>query len=78
MAAQEYAQAAGVLAGTGTLLEAAKFYAKHHPTRLPPRAITDLVEEMLEAKRVDGMSERYIDDLDNLLERFTDKLVSMT
>jgi integrase len=75
MAAQEYAQAARVLAGTATLLEAAKFYAKHHPVRLPHRGVAALVEEMLEAKRVDGMSERYIDDLDNRLERFADKFV---
>jgi len=73
MAAQEYAQAAGVLAGTATLVEAAKFYIKHHPTRLRERSVTDLVEEMLSAKQVDGMSARYIDDLENRLGRFADK-----
>ena len=76
MAAQEYAQAAGVLAGTATLVEAARFFIKQHPVRLPHRNLTDLVEEMLSAKQVDGMSERYIADLENRLGRFADKFVT--
>ena len=69
MAAQEYAEAAEILAGTASIVEAARFYIRHHPTQLPGRSVREVADEMLNAKDSDGMSARYISDMDSRFGR---------
>ncbi len=53
--------------------EMAEFYVKHHPKNLPKKLVAEVVEELLEAKDADGMSEVYLKDLRLRLARFADK-----
>lgn len=73
MAAQEYAEAAQLLAGTASILEAARFYIRHHPTQLPRKMVREVAVEMMKAKESDGMSARYISDLDSRFGRLCEK-----
>jgi integrase len=70
VAASEYAEARKVLGASGSVLEAARFYAKHHPTSLPRKKVRTVLDELLAAKRADHKSARYVSDLDNRLEKF--------
>ena len=69
MAAQEYAEAAQLLAGTASIVEAARFYIRHHPTQLPRKTVREVADEMMKAKESDGMSTHYISDLDSRFGR---------
>ena len=73
MAAQEYAEAAQLLAGTASIVEAARFYIRHHPTQLPRKMVREVADEMMKAKEIDGMSTRYISDLDSRFGRLCEK-----
>ena len=52
------------------LSQAVEFYLKRHPTRIPPRAVADVVTEMLEAKEGDGLSAGYVQHLRYDLKKF--------
>jgi integrase len=52
------------------VLEAARFYAKHHPTSLPRKTVREVVDEPLESKGNDHKSERYVSDLNSRLGKF--------
>ena len=69
IAAIQFAEAVKVLEG-GSLLEAARFYAKQHPRSLPRKLVSEVMEELLKAKQVDGMSAVYLKDLRGRLGRF--------
>jgi integrase len=62
MAVMQFAEAARILDG-GSLVEAAKFYARHHHRKLVSRAVPDVVKEFLAAKEQDGASAVYLKDL---------------
>jgi integrase len=53
------------------LLAAAKFYHETHSTKLPDKSVTEVVQEMLEAKRKDRVSKVYLHDLKTRLGRFS-------
>ena len=74
MAAMQFAEASKLLDG-GSLLEAARFYAKQHPHRLPKKFVPDIVLELLKAKEADGMSPVYVKDLRGRLGRFGKQFV---
>lgn len=70
VAASEFAEAVRMLGKRTSLVEAVRFYVKHHATALPKKSIREVVDEMIAAKRADGMSHRYLEDLDSRLGRF--------
>ena len=69
MAVMQFVEAASMLDGA-SLVEAAKFYRKHHSAKMPRKPVTEVVTEALEAKRADGLSEVYVKDLTTRLTRF--------
>jgi integrase len=68
-AASQFAHSKKLL-GDAPLSQAVEFYLKRHPTQIPPRAVADLIEEMLKAKRGDGLSDEYLRHLRYDLEKF--------
>ena len=71
LAAKEYAAAWALLVGAGSLVEAAREYAKRNLHRLPNKLIPDAVREMLEAKEKEGASKEYLKVLRVYLNKFT-------
>ena len=69
MAALQFAEAVKVM-NSGSLLEAARLFARQHPQNLPRRSVSEVVEELLRAKVADGMSGVYVQDLRSRLGRF--------
>jgi integrase len=80
-AALEYSEARKILDGVG-LVDAARFYARHHGRDVKRKAVTDAVQEMIEAKKIGGLSDVYLNDLRYRLGMFADSfqcdLVSLT
>ena len=72
MVAMQFAEAHTLLEG-GSLLEAARFYLKQNPHRLPKKLVPDIVAEMVKAKEADKMSVVYVKDLKGRLGRFAAK-----
>jgi integrase len=70
-AAQEYSDAKKVLDGF-SLLDAARFYVKHHGRKFPPKRVSEAVEEMIAAKGKKGLSVTYLADLRYRLGSFAD------
>jgi len=68
-AAAEFVRAKQVL-GEVPLLEAAQYYVKRHPTRIPPRPVAVVAEEMLKFKQSDGLSSEYLRHLRGDMNRF--------
>ena len=68
-AMSEYREAKGILKG-GSLVEAARYYASKKVMDIPAKPVKEVVEEMLTAKRGEGCSERYIQDLDSRCGKF--------
>ena len=54
------------------LVDAARFYARHHGKGLKRKAVADAVREMIEAKRIAGVSAVYLNDLRYRLGVFAD------
>ena len=46
-----------------SLNEAVDFYLRHHPTNLPAKTVKEVADELLAAKRQDGVSAAYLKDL---------------
>jgi integrase len=61
-AALEYGEAWKHLEGV-SLLDAAKFYARHHGKGIKRKPIAEAVDEMIATKRKGGVSELYLSDL---------------
>ncbi len=51
-------------------VEAARYFAKHHPKDLPNKTVSVVVEELIAAKEADKVSDVYIKDLKGRLGRF--------
>ncbi len=68
-AAAELVQAKQVL-GEVPLLQAAEYYLKRHPARIPPRPVMAVAEEMLQFKESDGLSEEYLRHLRYDMKKF--------
>lgn len=54
------------------LIDAARFYARHHGRHVKRKAVHDAVEEMIEAKKTGGLSDVYLNDLRYRLGMFAD------
>ena len=80
-AALEFSEARKILDGVG-LVDAARFYARHHGRDVKRKAVSDAVREMIEAKKIGGVSDVYLNDLRYRLGMFADSfqcdLVSLT
>ena len=80
-AALEYSQARKILDGVG-LVDAARFYARHHGRGVKRKAVADAVRELIEAKKTGGVSDVYLNDLRYRLGTFADSfqcdVVSLT
>jgi integrase len=78
--ALEYSGARKLLDGV-SLGDAARFYARHHGKGIKRKPVAEAVEEMIEAKKLSGVSEVYLNDLRYRLgvfgERFHCDLVSL-
>lgn len=69
LAAMQFAEMWKVLNGA-SLLEAVRFYARHHPAGRLKKSVPSVVTELIEAKEADGASEVYLKDLRGRLGRF--------
>ena len=69
----ELIEAIDALNGTGSLLEAAKFFARHHSSGVQEKLLPEIYNEFLAAKKSDGASIRYIQDCRSRLTRFVAK-----
>ncbi len=62
VASATYAEAFKVLGGDH-LMEAARWFAKRNPAKLPVKTVAEVVTEFLDAKRTAKASDRYMQDL---------------
>jgi integrase len=80
-AALEYSEARKILDGVG-LVDAARFYARHHGRDVKRKAVVEAVWEMIESKKISGVSDVYLNDLRYRLGMFADSfqcdLVTLT
>lgn len=72
VAASEYADAVKKLPSGVTMRDAVNFYLKRNPTCFQKRTVTEVVEELLQAKEKAGRSELHLCDLESRLGRFGD------
>jgi integrase len=72
IAVMQFVETAKLLDGA-SMLEAAKFYLRHHPRHLPTRTVPQVVEEMIASKEAEGMSALHLYDLKSRLRRFATK-----
>jgi site-specific recombinase XerD len=66
----EYSEAKKILAGGTTLLDAARFYARHHGATSRRIAVADAAQAMLDHKQRKGVSDVYVTDLRYRLRAF--------
>ena len=69
LVALQFVEAHRILKGA-SLVDAARFYATHHPSHQPKKSVPEVVAELIEAKEVDGVSDVYLKDLRGRLGRF--------
>lgn len=67
--AAQFVEATQALGAT-PLRQAVEYYLKKHPKDMQPRLISEVIAEMLEAKRQDGLNPKYILHLRYDLEKF--------
>ena len=72
VAVLEYAAAVKQLPKGATLKEAADFFRRRSPANLETRAVRQVVDEMLAAKRAANLSKVHLSDLESRLGRFAD------
>jgi integrase len=53
-----------------SLVDVAQYYAQHKLRDLPNKTVSEVMEEMLKAKRDEGLSQRYLQGLDSRIGRF--------
>lgn len=71
VAAGEYAEAAKWLGGA-SIIEAAKFFAKHHAAKTVTKTVPEVYADFMEAQKMDGASVRYVQDCRSRLGRFAE------
>jgi len=77
-AAVEYAKARNILRDCGvSVLEAVQWYADRHQVGIVSRPVQEVVAEMIERKRVDGLRERSLQDLRARCRRFAKAFPNM-
>ena len=70
LAASEYANAVKRL-GSVSLSQAVDYYLRRHPVHLVPKMVKEVADEMIQLKRADKLSERYVKQLEYAMNRFT-------
>lgn len=70
-AAIDYAEARKIL-GETSLLEAARFFVRHHTHAITGKLVVDAVAEYVTEKKAEGRSELYLTDLEYRLGQFAD------
>ena len=70
-AALEFSEAKKILDGF-SLMDAARFYMRHHGRGIHPKSVADAVQEMIAAKSTKGVSASYLGDLRYRLGAFAD------
>ena len=70
LAAHQFAEAAKLLGGA-SLLEAARYYVRRHPGKLPRKSVQEVIEEFIESRRQARRDEHYIASLRSHLRRFS-------
>jgi integrase len=65
----EYRDAKRISKGN-SLVTVAQYYAQNKLRDLPSKTVTEVLEEMLKAKRDEGLSERYLQDLESRIGQF--------
>jgi integrase len=68
-AAAEYREAKEIVKGR-SLVEVARYFASKNLLELPNKTVTQVFDELIQAKRGEGCSDRYIWDLESRLGRF--------
>ncbi|HEY9175971.1 MAG TPA: hypothetical protein VI136_27130 [Verrucomicrobiae bacterium] len=68
-AAAEYREAKGIVHGK-SLVEVARYYASKHLLDIPDKTVQEVFKEMIQAKRDEGCSTRYIQDLESRVGKF--------
>src|SRR5213592_4062071 len=58
--------------GGASLIEAARYYIRRHPTKLPRKTVQEVVEEFIDSRRKAKRSEEYVEDLEYRLGRFAE------
>jgi len=80
-AVKEYLTARKII-GNRSLLEAAQFYKRNCQFDVPPKLIRSVMEEMIEAKRADNLSKRYLTalryDLAKLAQAIEEPIATIT
>ena len=71
LAAHQFAESVKVLGGA-SLLEAARYYIRRHPAKLPRKPVQEVVEEFIGSRRKAKRSEEYVQDLGYRLGRFAE------
>jgi integrase len=69
MAAMIFAESHRIL-GDAIHVDAARFFKKHHHSNLPRKTVAEVVDELIETKEADGLSDVYLKDLRGRLGRF--------
>jgi integrase len=69
VAAIHYAEAFKILDGDN-IIEAARYFAKRHPSKMPQKTVMEVIHELLVTKEQDGVSDVYLKDLRGRLGRF--------
>ena len=75
IAIMQFTEAAKILKGA-SLVEAARFYAKHHRSQIVARPVAEVVADLAKAKEAAGLSEVYLRDLRGRLGRFAEAFPS--
>ena len=71
-ASVEFASAKARL-GSVPLSQAVDFYLKRHPKDLASKMVKEVADEMIKLKRADKLSERYVNQLEYDMNRFTSR-----
>jgi integrase len=71
IAASRYAEMFKILGGD-RMIEAAKEHARRHPMKREPKTVKQVADELVELKRKRGASNRYIEQLEWMLEKFSE------
>lgn len=70
LVAAKYAEAWQLLGNSGSVIEAARYFAKHHPVKLPIKSVPEVYEEFRKKKELEGVAPRYLQDIRSRLGRF--------
>ena len=65
----EYRDAKRIVKGR-SLVEVGQYFADNKLEDLPEKSVADVLGEMLKAKKAEGLSQRYLEDLENRLTKF--------